>query len=178
MALYFPDRSAQGLQFGDEGNSGIAPSGGALYFPDRTAPGLQFGNGTEPPEPPIPPTPPGAGDVSFFVNGPAIAVLQLLQPDLGYTGGMNIGGSNCPGIGVGVNRPYLRPSDWTLKDQDEAARTPQVGSSVGVSGIGQGSPTKSTLPLQVGVCAAAGDGTVEEEAGAFLTSLDTGWEGE
>ena len=149
MALYFPDRSAQGLQFGDEGNSGIAPSGGALYFPDRTAPGLQFGVYVKAASS-------GAKQSSYYLNETEVAERLATQPSLTFTGGLNLGAGNAIGIGIGTRIPNILPSDWTLLDQNVEPRTPQFSSHIGGTGA----------TIRIGTPVKKGDGAVDVDGDA------------
>jgi hypothetical protein len=61
------------------------------------------------------------------------------DPDLDFDGGLNLGASNAPGIGIctGVVNPKL--SDWTVDDQFGVTRAPQGTQHIGITGLVVGS---------------------------------------
>ena len=100
-----------------------------------------------------------------------------------FDNGMNPGASNAPGIGVNIGGGELPPNtgfngvgmNWTLLDQDEAARAPQVSQVIGGNGIvprtGNVATTWDTtkaLYSKVGAASSGGD------AGKGTASLNIG----
>ena len=81
------------------------------------------------------------GKPTLFVEDASVTARALEVTGASFTTGMNIGASNAPGIGINEAGGALPDKDtdaagwnWTLTDQDEAARTPQVGQLVGGDG--------------------------------------------
>jgi len=126
-----------------------------------------------------------------FRNTTAITARKLDVPDADFDGGCNNAGG-APGIGVATDNPGLDESlpNWTLEDQFEAARDPQVSQVIG----GNGYTDQSTeYPLSGGVPGNGSDqaefivqvtnpvypneaGTVTVVDTMGLVSLATGWE--
>jgi hypothetical protein len=94
-----------------------------------------------------------------------------------FLNGMN-NGSCQPGIGI-TNGPINlagTPAQFTLLDQNEDARTPQVGQSVGGVALGAGESVAATQAIDLVDNSATGDGTVTKDGtGATLTTLAAGW---
>lgn len=106
-----------------------------------------------------------------------IAVRVVEVPDANFANGVNYGGANAPGIGIGFNVPNLvgTPEQFTLLDQNEDARTPQVSQYIGGIAIEDGSPD-FTYALDSGIpFDDSGDGTVNKEGNAALATLAAGW---
>jgi hypothetical protein len=92
--------------------------------------------------------------------------------------GMNRGGSNAPGIGIATAYVDPKLSDWTVLDQADAARTPQVSQHIGGSGLGdgnaetedirmlQGTDINDTAAFSVADTAAAADAVYDSVSGA------------
>jgi hypothetical protein len=93
-----------------------------------------------------------------------------------FLNGMN--NSSCqPGIGISGGPIDLvgTPEQFTLLDQDEAARTPQQGQSLGGIALEGGATTTQAIDL-VDAADNSGDGTVTVDGtGATLTTLAAGW---
>ena len=64
-----------------------------------------------------------------------------------FAGGVNEGGSCAPGIGI--NTSFIDPKleDWSVEDQHEDARDPQLGQHLG--GLGLGNGVESPVPTDV-----------------------------
>jgi hypothetical protein len=64
------------------------------------------------------------------------------NPDLDFSGGLNLGASNAPGVGIctGVVNPKL--DDWTVVDQYNVQRTPQGTQHIGITGLAVGSDNR------------------------------------
>lgn len=102
--------------------------------------------------------------------------------------GCNIPASNSPGIGIAtagnLATQNLNESDpqWTLLDQNEDPRTPQVGQYIGGSGLGNGTEGKGTVGIIVSGNATnanlSGQGFIGPSpvSEAHLIDLATGWE--
>jgi hypothetical protein len=131
-----------------------------------------------------------------FRNTTAIGIRAAEVPDASFANGMN--NATCmPGIGVATDNPDLAPSlpEWTLEDQFEVARIPQVGQLIGGTGvtpevdypssggvegngsdqaqflIGGGNPTNAEVEGDPDLA-----GTITVLGTANLQSLATGWE--
>ena len=97
-----------------------------------------------------------ANDPNTYFDATAIASRAAeTVPNIGFgfndDGGMNYGSCQ-PGIGIATDVPNLtgNPEQWTLLDQDGAARTPQNSQYIGdtatpamiaANGTGDGNPT-------------------------------------
>jgi hypothetical protein len=129
-----------------------------------------------------------------FRNTTAQGIRAAEVPDASFANGMN--NSTCmPGIGVATENPDVETDKWTLLDQFEAPRIPQVGqllggtgvtpevdypSSGGVEGngsdqaqflVGGGNPTNAEVEADPDLA-----GTITVLGTANLQSLATGWE--
>ena len=59
--------------------------------------------------------------------------------------GMNLGGSNAPGIGINTGDINPKLSDWTTLDQAAAARDPQDSQHIGGDALGDGDQTSEPV---------------------------------
>ena len=77
--------------------------------------------------------------------------VDTLSPNVDFDGGMYLGASNAPGIGISTGVVIVpKTTDWTLEDQGENARTPQGTQHIGITGLAAGSATTATTyPVQV-----------------------------
>ena len=99
--------------------------------------------------------------------------------------GCNRGGTNAPGIGVNIAGGEISgdPQQFTLKDQADAVRVPQISEVIGGLGLttkaeypsSGGISGKGTVPLAVGNVSAEGDGEVLATGNANLQTLAAGW---
>jgi hypothetical protein len=83
-------------------------------------------------------------------------------------------GSCQPGVGISNGPTDLvgTAQQFTLLDQNGAARTPQDGQSIGGIALGDGATTNQPLDL----VDSSADGTVVVDGtGATLTTLSAGW---
>jgi hypothetical protein len=88
-------------------------------------------------------------------------------------------GSCQPGVAI-TNGPtdlVGTPEQFTLLDQNAAARTPQLGQSIGGVALGAGETVVASQAIDlVDATDASGDGTVTVDGtGATLTTLAAGW---
>lgn len=129
-------------------------------------------------------------DPTYLVDASAITARTTGTdglPAASFVGGMNLGAANAPGIGIGIGTLELvgEPQQFTLLDQDAAARTPQVGDVIGGAGFvdrsggdwssSGGTAGKGDEPVETGAVSASGDGTVTGVEPVWLQSLAAGW---
>ena len=116
---------------------------------------------------------------SFFIEDATVTVRSAEVPAADFDNGMNLGGSNAPGIGINVDGGAVvgTPEQFTLLDQHGIARTPQTSQHIGGSGLGAGVPgTEPDGSVRAGVPSTDGDGSVPglwENCG--LAVLVDGW---
>jgi hypothetical protein len=99
-------------------------------------------------------------------------------PNANFNSGM-LGGGGGVGVGIADKQPDLtgNPDGWTLLDQDEVARTPQLSEYIGGNGLGLGTPTgEDPGILDFVVNDVSGNGEVATSGECHLIDLATGWE--
>jgi|TARA_R110000803_G_C11910007_1_gene313124 hypothetical protein len=115
---------------------------------------------------------------TYYVNAATQAVREGQVPDADFDSGMNAGGSNACGIGIGPAVNIVGTTNqFTLLDQTPAARTPQLSQPIGGTALGAGSSTAPDAadPIRFGTNAASGNGTPTATGVATLVSLAAGW---
>ena len=116
---------------------------------------------------------------SFFIDDIAVTARELDVPEASFDDGMNLAGSNAPGVGINVDGGAVigTPEQFTLLDQRGDVRVPQISQHIGGSGLGAGVPgTEPDGSVRAGVPSTDGDGSVPglwENCG--LAVLDDGW---
>lgn len=113
-----------------------------------------------------------------FIDVTARATRASEVPAASFLNGMN--NSSCqPGIGISNGPTDLvgTPEQFTLLDQNAAARTPQLGQSLGGVALGAGETVVASQAIDlVDAADNSGDGTVTVDGtGATLTTLAAGW---
>ena len=110
-----------------------------------------------------------------YINDVDLSFRSSEVPLASWTTGMTYGASNAPGIGVATGNPGLAQSlpNWTLLDQDSAARTPQVSQILGGGGYAR-TEGKGTTAIDVFVNG-SGDGSATSTQEANLVTLSAGW---
>lgn len=110
---------------------------------------------------------------NYFSIPAVVAQRKGEVPDADFDGGMNNAGC-LQGVGIATDEPNLTGDiqQWTLLDQNGAARTPQDSSYIGGNGLGSG--TVTVEPIDVAATTNA-DGTVTSAGKATLASLAAGW---
>ncbi len=129
------------------------------------------------------------GEPTFFIDATAVAARAAEVPGASFDNGMNNAGSCGEGIGINMNEGAIigSPEQFTLLDQFETTRTPQVSQHIGGTGLDDGSigtlpnaPVRfGTMPTQAAKDAdPALDGTVILSGfpNATLNTLGVGWE--
>ena len=129
---------------------------------------------------------------TLFVDDVAQTAMEARVSTVVANTGLTCGGGNNPGIGISTENPGLAESlpSWTLLDQHGNARTPQIGQSIGGTGItsvgswpGSGG-TEGTLPdaaIRFGANPANVNGAPNNNAAitigsnARLVTLAAGW---
>ena len=91
---------------------------------------------------------------------------NALGPNFSSNGGMTYGSCQ-PGIGIATDQPNLTgdANQWTLLDQDGAARTPQNSQYIG------------DVMTPALIVANTTEGNVDSPANATLATLAAGWTG-
>lgn len=126
------------------------------------------------------------GDPTYFVDLTNALTPRTAEVPAWNSGtGMDWSGSCSPGIGINIDGGAVvgEPQQFTLNDQDGAARQPQVGQNIGglafvnrssVSWPGSGGVEgKGTVGIGSGTTAA--DGAITPVGDAWLDALATGW---
>lgn len=126
------------------------------------------------------------GEATYFIDDTAVTARELEVTAAAFDNGMNLGGSNAPGIGINMNEGAIdgRRSQFTLLDQHGDARVPQPSQHLGGSGLGDGSI--GTLPdaaVRFGTSPteaakdgdSALDGTIVNIGNSTLNTLGAGW---
>ncbi len=110
------------------------------------------------------------GQPTLYVDDTAVTARALEIDGASWDTGGNMGGSNAPGIGINEAGGALPDKDtditgwnWTLTDQDEDARTPQVSQVIGGLGYVDRATPDPDWPSSGGV---EGKGTQGVSAGA------------
>jgi hypothetical protein len=114
-----------------------------------------------------------------FVDNVARATrIDELPDDTSWGTGLNFGGGNNVGLGInaGGGEVVGTPEQFTLTDQNGAARTPQQSQSIGGTALNDGSAT-GFQNIIVSIPSENGDGGVEPgSVNATLTTLAGGWD--
>ena len=112
-----------------------------------------------------------------FIDVTARATRVGEVPNASFLDGMN--NSSCqPGIGISNGPTDLvgTVEQFTLLDQNAAARTPQDGQSIGGVALNDGETVVASQAIDLVDVSASGDGTVTVDGtGATLTTLAAGW---
>ena len=119
-----------------------------------------------------------------FIDTVAVSARGGEVPAASFGDGMNLGGSNAPGIGINMLAGAVvgTPEQFTLLDQFSNARVGQISQHIGGPGIsdpGTSSGQEGTLPdavIRTGTNSAAGDGAITPTGNANLNSLALGWQ--
>ena len=119
-----------------------------------------------------------AQQATFIDNDARALRAAEINPEASFVNGMN--NASCqPGVGISGDNPDLigTPEQFTLLDQDGAARTPQLGQSIGGVAFEDGDDGVATQAIDlVDPADDSGDGTVTVDGtGATLTTLAAGW---
>ena len=131
------------------------------------------------------------GDPTFFVDATTVTAREAEVTAADFDNGMNNGACQ-PGIGINMAGGAVigEPQQFTLEDQDEDIRVPQVGQYIGGDGLGGTYPSSGgvagkgtvgistgTLPTNAAKAAAdpSIDGTVILTGDANLQTLSAGW---
>lgn len=114
-----------------------------------------------------------------FRNTVTVGIREAEVPDAAFDDGMN-NGSCAPGVGIATDVTDLDESlpSWTLLDQFEVARTPQVNQLIGGNGLNDGVEGNGSGDAQfiIGVGnSASGDGSITPNGTANLVTLAAGW---
>ena len=133
---------------------------------------------------------------TYFVDDVAVAARAIETPGASFANGVNIGGSNAPGIGINVLGGAVvgTPDQFTLLDQFGNARDAQISQSIGGlpyvdrgtvpypgSGGTPGTTPDATLaygtaPTQAAKDAdSALDGTITPDGAPSLLDVAVGW---
>tara|TARA_R110002153_G_scaffold274212_2_gene447586 strand:+ start:10426 stop:10800 length:375 start_codon:yes stop_codon:yes gene_type:complete len=115
---------------------------------------------------------------TYYVNDATQLVREIQVPNADFDGGMNAGGSNACGIGIGPGVNTTGAADqFTLLDQAGAARTPQLSQPIGGEALGDGSSTAPVAAdaIRFATNAATGNGTPTATGVSTLVSLAAGW---
>jgi len=134
------------------------------------------------------------GEPTVFIDDAAVAARTPEVPAASFANGMNLGGSNAPGVGINMNEGAVvgTPEQFTLLDQRPAARNHAISqhiggypfnaaanypSSGGVEGIAPEAAIRfGTTPTEAAKEAdPALDGTLTPIGNYALTDLATGW---
>ena len=113
-----------------------------------------------------------------FIDDVAVGIRSGEVPDAAFNNGMNLGGSNACGVGIGTENPNLEESlpNWTLLDQHGNPRTTQISQHIGGSGLGDGSSgTAPDAITRFYAVSANGDGSGVYTANPSLVDLAVGW---
>jgi hypothetical protein len=111
-----------------------------------------------------------------FSDDVAISTRQAEVPLASFSNGQNLTASNSTGIGIASCVPNLEESlpNWTLLDQAELPRTPQIGSQLGGIGLNGGTPGVGLDQIFIAENRSLGAAT--NLGGATLNTLEEGWE--
>ena len=113
-----------------------------------------------------------------FIDDTARATRIAEVAAASFLNGMN-NGSCQPGVGISSGPTALAgtPEQFTLLDQNEDARTPQLGQSLGGVALNNGETVVASQAIDlVDAADNSGDGTVTVDGtGATLTTLAAGW---
>ena len=112
-----------------------------------------------------------------FIDDTARATRIAEVAAASFLNGMN-NGSCQPGVGISSGPTALAgtPEQFTLLDQNEDARTPQLGQSLGGVALGGGESIVASQAVDLVDNSVTGDGTVVKDGtGATLTTLAAGW---
>ena len=83
---------------------------------------------------------------TYNLNATSVAARDAEMGVAGqFAGGMNLGGSNAPGVGIATNVIDPKLDDWTIEDQAAAGRTPQDSQHIGGDGLGAGDATVNPI---------------------------------
>lgn len=83
---------------------------------------------------------------TYLLNATTVIARAAEYPgSTDFTGGMNRGGSNAPGVGINTGDIDPKLTDWSVLDQDGAARDPQNSQHLGGDGTTAGSETASSV---------------------------------
>lgn len=75
---------------------------------------------------------------TYTLNASVVTSRESEVPAADFDGGVNKGGSNAPGIGINTGFVNPKLSDWSVLDQAEAARDPQLSMHIGGDGTFDG----------------------------------------
>ena len=119
-----------------------------------------------------------ASQAATFIDEAALAVRVGEVADADFDNGMNKGSCQ-PGIGIAGGPVNLvgTPEQFTLLDQNAAARTPQLGQSIGGVALNDGETVVANQAIDlIDQADDSGDGTIViDGTGATLTTLAAGW---
>ena len=110
-----------------------------------------------------------------FLDATSVAARALEVPLASFDNGMNLGGSNAPGIGIATAGEIQTQNLDELLDQDDDPRTPQNSQHIGGNGLDLGVEGKGTVPVDVNVNDASGNGEATVAGAATLADLAAGW---
>ena len=104
---------------------------------------------------------------SIFRDSQALTAREIEVPFADFSTGMNPGASCAPGIGIATDNPDLQEQlpNWTLDDQFEDVRVPQVSQVLG----GLGVTTDTDWPSSGGI---EGNGSAHAEFIILATNAD------
>jgi len=75
---------------------------------------------------------------TYGLNQSAVSTRTFEVPAADFSGGMNKGGSNAPGVGINTGNIDPKLTDWSVQDQNGLARDPQATQHIGGGGLGAG----------------------------------------
>ena len=113
---------------------------------------------------------------SYFLDDSVVTTRGAEVTGASFANGMNAGGANAPGIGIGPGANAAGTVDqFTLLDQGGDGRTPQNSQAIGGVALGAGAADAGVDPVRFGTNAADGGGVMTDTGGATLTTLAAGW---
>ena len=113
---------------------------------------------------------------SYFLDDSVVTTRAAEVTGASFANGMNAGGANAPGIGIGPGANAAGTVDQlTLLDQAGAARTPQKSQAIGGVALGAGSAAAAADPIRFGTNATNGGGVMTSTGNSTLTTLAAGW---
>ncbi len=86
---------------------------------------------------------------TIYRNTTTISTREGQVTNASFTNGMNYGASNACGIGIATGVLNPKESDWTLEDQHENARDPQISQYIGGNGLGDGDDSTGNISVVV-----------------------------